>query len=308
MKETRLESSLSELVAEGALSEEQAELVFSRFVDSANRQTRKSIFAEIGGYLGGAFVVIAVMIFIVDRFDNTSVALRSSLFALLSIAVGTISYILGTSTPVRARLASVLAMASAASATGSIAILMDSNQAPVRAFVLGAVVATFFFYRNRTEILHLGCYGYLFITSLMTAATIMNDNEDASAFKLASIFWIALASVWIYLIGKRSIHELLGYFLASATLFFSVQSLFVRDLHHISYLLSIAVAFVLARLYLSERSWPLLGGAVLTLSISAAEFVASTLGGSIGAIVGLFVAGVALTSASLYSIRSQHHE
>jgi hypothetical protein len=308
MKETRLESSLIDLVAQGSISQAQADLILARYEDSANRQSRKSIFAEICGYLGGAFVLIAVMTFIVEKIDETSTSFRSALFAALAVVLGLISFLLGSATPMKARLSSVLALASAASATGSIAILLDMNNAPTGAFSVGTAVASFFFFRNRHEILHLGAYAFLFITSLMLASAITDSQQDAAAFTFASLFWIALASAWIFLVSKKSIQKTLGYFLASATLFFSVQSLFARDQRLYSYLLSIAVAFALGSLYLQARSWPLLGGVVLTLSISAAEFVAESLGGSLGAIIGLFVAGVALTAGSLISIRSLRHE
>lgn len=308
MKEMRLESSLTDLVSEGSISQSQANLILDRFADSANRQSRKSIFAEISGYIGGAFVLIAVMTFVIEKIDETSNVFRSALFGFLSLAVGIVSFFLGFATPVKARLGSVLALASAASATGSVAVLMEMNSAPSLAFFVGTTVASLFFLRNRHEILHFGTYALLFITSLMFASTITDNQEDGAAFALASLIWIALASIWIYLVSVKAVQKTLGYFLAAATLFVSVQSLFARDLRIYSYLLSIAVALVLGNIYLKTRSWPLLIGVVLTLAISAAEFVAVSLGGSLGAIVGLFVAGVALTTGSLISIRSLHHD
>jgi hypothetical protein len=47
-------------------------------------------------------------------------------------------------------------------------------------------------------------------------------------------------------------------------------------------------------------------GVVLITTFTVGEFVGSTLGGSIGALIGLFAAGVALISTSLYAMRKLH--
>ena len=64
MADTRkLDAALDALVHEGSLSAAQADLVRVQYKSTEDlADSRKSILAEIAGYLGGAFVVIAVTI------------------------------------------------------------------------------------------------------------------------------------------------------------------------------------------------------------------------------------------------------
>jgi hypothetical protein len=102
------------------------------------------------------------------------------------------------------------------------------------------------------------------------------------------------------------IDSLLGYLISAATFFLAAQFLFIADNRLISYLVSVAAALVLGWIFLQERRWPLMLGVVLITTFTVGEFVGSTLGGSIGALIGLFAAGVALISTSLFAMRKLH--
>jgi hypothetical protein len=52
----RLKKVLNSLESEGLLSSEQTNLVHTRFESLEGSDSRKSIFAEIAAYLGGAFI------------------------------------------------------------------------------------------------------------------------------------------------------------------------------------------------------------------------------------------------------------
>ena len=71
----------------------------------------------------------------------------------------------------------------------------------------------------------------------------------------------------------------------------------------ISYLISICTAPSLAYFFTIERRWPLLLGAVAITTFTTGEFVAATLGGSLGALLGLLTAGITLISTSMVAIR-----
>ena len=58
-------------------------------------------------------------------------------------------------------------------------------------------------------------------------------------------------------------------------------------------------------LYLRVHAWPLVLTAVLTTTGGVGEFVAETLGGSVGAALGLFAAGAALVTSSLLALRNK---
>lgn len=271
-------------------------------------EARNSLIAEITGYLGGAFVVISLAVFVGERFDDLDRVLRSGLFLALFILFAALVFFLGTSTGLRARLASVLALASSISITVALSTFFEINRAPLAAFLVGSIATAGFFYQNRSELLHLGTAIFLFITSIMAAATIVRRDTDALTMPLAASFWLALSSIWIYLAFNRKIQHILGYSLAVLLLFLAIQVLFIQDHRVISYLVAAVSVFALMRLYLIERIWPLLIAPLVIASVSIAELVAATLSGSISAVSGLFIAGALLITTSLYVIRSMNQK
>jgi hypothetical protein len=271
-------------------------------------EARNSLIAEITGYLGGAFVVISLAVFVSERFDDLDKVLRSGLFLALFILLAALVFSLGTSTGLRARLASVLALASSISLTVALATFFEINRAPLAAFVVGSIATAAFFYRNRSELLHLGTAAFLFITSIMAAATIVRRDTDALTIPLAAAFWLALSAIWIYLSFNRKIQHVLGYSLAVVLLFLAIQALFIQDHREISYFVAAITVFALMRLYLIERIWPLLIAPLVIASVSIAELVAATLSGSISAVSGLFIAGALLIATSLFVIRSMNQK
>lgn len=297
----RLRGVLQSLVSEGAISPQQSDLIDARFESLDGPDTRKSIFAEIAAYLGGAFVVIAAL-FIVGKFwGDTPRAVQSVAAAILSIALALISHFLGSVNAMRLRLTSVLSMCAAIAATGAAAFAADTDGAPWFPFFAGCIVALYSFIKYRHEILHIGAYGYLFITGFMVIGRFTSIEPEDSA--IYALYWVALGSIWLYLSFERKIDQTLGYLISAATLFIATQFLFATDHRVISYLIAVIAAPSLAWIYLRDRRWPLLFGAVTITTFTTGEFVAATLGGSLGALIGLLVAGITLISSSLVAIR-----
>lgn len=263
--------------------------------------TRKSIFAEIAAYLGGAFVVIAALFILGKFWSDFPRAVQSSVAGALAIALAVIAHFLGNENAMRLRLTSVLSMASAIAATGAAAFAADTDGAPWFPFLSGCAVALYSFIKYRHEILHIGAYGFLFISGFMTIGRFLGIEPEDSA--LYALYWVALASVWIYLSFERKIQQTLGYLIAAATFFLASQFLFGTDHRVISYLIASIAAPALFSIYLIDRRWPLLLGAVAITTFTTGEFVAATLGGSLGALIGLLVAGITLISSSLIAIR-----
>lgn len=266
--------------------------------------SRNSLLAEITGYLGGAFILISLTVFVAERFDDLNRGIRSGIFVTSSILLSVIALWLGTRSALHALLSSVLALGSSIAMTVALATYFEIDRAPVFAFAIGTAMTIFFFIRNRSELLHLGTAGFLFITSIMTAASIVKEDVDALTMPAAASFWLGLSAIWIYLAFNRMIHLHLGYVLGSGLLFLAIQVFFNQNHRQISYLLAAISVFALTRIYLIERIWPLLVAPLIIANISIAELVAETLGGSLGAVSGLFVAGVLLILTSLYVIRS----
>ncbi len=149
--------------------------------------------------------------------------------------------------------------------------------------------------------MHIGAYGYLFITGFMILSIFGKvEPEDSVAYPM---YWVILASIWLYTAYLRIIDQNLAYLISAATYFVAIQFLFATDHRLVSYLIAIVAAPTLAYLFLLDRRWPLLFGAVVITTFTAGEFVAATLGGSKGAFLGLLTAGLALITTSMLAIR-----
>lgn len=297
----RLQKVLSSLESEGLLSNEQANLVHSRFESLEGSDSRKSIFAEIAAYLGGAFISIATLFLVANIWDEAPRALRVGALTTLAILLFVTATLLGNVTAMRLRLTSVLSLGSAVAATAAMGFALDIDGAPSLPLSIGTAIALYSFIKYKHEILHVGTYIYLFITGLMILGSITGiEPEDSLAYPL---YWIILASIWLYLSWTRMINQTLGYLISAATYFLATQFLFAMDYRLVSYLVSLVVAPLLAWIFLQDRRWPLLLGAVLTTTVTTGEFVAATLGGSLGALLGLLAAGIALITTSMVAIR-----
>jgi len=271
---------------------------------ASQRDSRNSLLAEITGYLGGAFVLISLAIFVGERFDTLDKVLRSGLFALLSGILASLTLWLGNYSSLRSRMSSVLGLGSSVSMTISLSTYFEIDRAPFVAFAVGTAITTAFFFKNRTELLHLGTAVFLFITSIMVAATIVDRDTDSLTMPAAASFWLGLSAIWIYLAFNRKIQVTLGYVLGSGLLFLAIQVFFIQDQRQVSYLVAAVSVYALMRIYLLERVLPLLVAPLLIANFSIAELISTTLGGSLGAVTGLFVAGVLLIVTSLYVIHS----
>ena len=271
---------------------------------ASQRDTRNSLLAEITGYLGGAFVLISLAIFVGERFDTLDKVLRSGLFALLSGILASLTLWLGNYSSLRSRMSSVLGLGSSVSMTISLSTYFEIDRAPLVAFAVGTAITAAFFFKNRTELLHLGTAVFLFITSIMVAATIVDRDTDSLTMPAAASFWLGLSAIWIYLAFNRKIQVTLGYVLSSGLLFLAIQVFFIQDQRQVSYLVAAVSVYALMRIYLLERVLPLLVAPLLIANFSIAELISTTLGGSLGAVTGLFIAGVLLIVTSLYVIRS----
>ena len=136
MADTRkLDAALDALVHEGSLSADQADLVRTQYeVTEEPSDSRKSVLAEIAGYLGGAFVVIAVTIVTARQWEAFTELQRGILFGALAIALFALGTFVGTSTAVKSRLAGLLFGLAAGSTTGTVAIFDPNRSTPTIAF------------------------------------------------------------------------------------------------------------------------------------------------------------------------------
>ena len=305
MADTRkLDAALVVLVHDGSLSADQADLVRTQY-ESIEEPTdsRKSVLAEIAGYLGGAFVVIAVTIITARQWVAFTELQRGILFGALAIALFALGTFVGTSTAVKSRLAGLLFGLAAASTTGTVAIFDPNRSTPTIAFLAGTAVGMIGYYIVQTFVGHVVLYGYIFITGIMALSDLIPDGAGMQLY--IGGYLLVLGSAWSYFTYRKYLDGILGYFFGGGTLFIATQVLFIQSAHLISYLSMVAVAGATAWLYLRVHAWPLVLTAVLTTTVGVGEFVAETLGGSVGAALGLFAAGAALVTSSLLALRNK---
>ena len=305
MADTRkLDAALDVLLHNGSLSADQADLVRAQYQATEEpSDSRKSVLAEIAGYLGGAFVVIAVTIVTARQWVAFTELQRGILFGALAIALFALGTFVGTSTAVKSRLAGLLFGLAAASTTGTVAIFDPNRSTPTISFLAGTAVAMIGYYIVKTFVGHVVLFGYIFITGIMALSDLIPDGAAMSLF--VGGYLLALGGAWVYFSYRTYLDGILGYFFGGGTLFIATQVLFFQTERLISYLSMVAVAGATAWLYLRVHAWPLVLTAVLTTTVGVGEFVAQTLGGSLGAALGLFAAGAALVTSSLLALRNK---
>ena len=305
MADTRkLDAALEALVHDGSLSAEQADLVRTQYESTEEpSDSRKSVLAEIAGYLGGTFVVIAVTIVTARQWEAFTELQRGILFGALAIALFALGTFVGTSTAVKSRLAGLLFGLAAASTTGTVAIFDPNRSTPTISFLAGTAVAMIGYYIVKTFVGHVVLFGYIFITGIMALSDLIPDGAGMQLF--VGGYLLALGGAWVYFSYRKYLDGILGYFFGGGTLFIGTQVLFFQTERLISYLSMVAVAGTTAWLYLRVHAWPLVLTAVLTTTVGVGEFVAETLGGSLGAALGLFAAGAALVTSSLLALRNK---
>ena len=305
MADTRkLDAALDALVHDGSLSADQADLVRTQYESTEEpSDSRKSVLAEIAGYLGGAFVVIAVTIVTARQWVAFTELQRGILFGALAIALFALGTFVGTSTAVKSRLAGLLFGLAAGSTTGTVAIFDPNRSTPTVAFLAGTAIAMIGYYIVQTFVGHVILFGYIFITGIMALSDLIPDGTAMSLF--VGGYLLALGGAWVYFSYRKYLDGVLGYLFGGGTLFIGTQVLFFQTERLISYLSMVAVAGATAWLYLRVHAWPLVLTAVLTTTVGVGEFVAQTLGGSLGAALGLFAAGAALVTSSLLALRNK---
>jgi hypothetical protein len=300
----KLDAALDALVHDGSLSAAQADLVRTQYQATEEpTDSRKSVLAEIAGYLGGAFVVIAVTIVTARQWEAFTELQRGILFGALAVTLFALALFVGTSTPVKSRLAGLLFGLAAASTTGTIAIIDPNRDAPTLAFLAGTAIALIGYYIVQTFVGHVVLYGYIFITGIMALSDLTPDNVGMELF--VGSYFLVIGGAWTFFTYRKYVDGTLGYIFGGGTLFIATQVLFVQSEHLISYLSMIVVASATAWLYLRVHAWPLVLTAVLTTTVGVGEFVAETLGGSVGSALGLFAAGAALVTSSLLALRNK---
>jgi hypothetical protein len=295
--------------------------------DTASAPARRGIpqLVEVVAYLGGALVLAAGSLFLVEQWGSLGFAARTALIAVVTVVLAAAGVAVVRSGgavdaqdhahDVRRRLGGTLLVAAAVAAGLLVGHTLDRyvGQGTLPSVhwptVVGAVVVligSVAAYRMApTAVALLGMLGAA-VTADMSLAEGVDLGSDGDVIGVSllgiAVVWLALTEAGVF--HERTVARTLG--VALALLGAQVPAM---DGTHawFGYLLTAAVAVVGIVVYLRSAAWPYLAVAVLAVTLVVPEAVSDWTEGSLGAVGGVLVAGITLLGASLagYRLRAE---
>ena len=274
--------------------------------------------AEIAGYIGGAFVVGAAILFFANTWSELSLAGQIGLLAVATVVllVAGVAVVASAGGPaalrdpaeaVRRRLASVL-LTGAAGTAGFGAGLglvdrLDNNEelAVMLAATVALVVALGGYLVASTTVGQLGIAATWCVIVPTGLGSLHTDSESVLAvsalFVVVGVAWLLAAErgLWREVLSARVIG--LAFTLVGAQIAVADERAWV------GYLLTLLVGVAAFGLYLRTRSWPYLAAGVIAVTVAVPEAVSDFTDGSVGAAGILLATGVTLLGASLLGLR-----
>jgi len=303
MVDKKLTQALENLVTRGELSKEDAlkvEVEYGKTNDEDS--SKRKVLSEVGGYLGGLFILIALLILLSERWRHVSRVTQFSLFFAAAILLFTASVITGKLTKSRARLAGLFGVVASICATLAIVVIRASSHGLVTLAILVGWLTTFFaFFLYRTILGELSLAGFSIALGYSGTNFLLphfNNNTYLASFILG-----AIGTLWLYLANINFFNRGVGDAAAMTMLFFSGQLLYRGNYRVLTYLICIAIAVAASWIYSHSPEWPLLVGGIAAITVGTGEFVSNTLGGSLGAALGLLTSGIFFVTGSIYSLK-----
>lgn len=303
----KVNRTLDSLINEGKLTPELAEEIRRRLAEDVSaqnsvRDSRRSILAEIGGYLGGAFTAIAAAILLSSQWDRLTKVGQVSIFAASAIILALLALRLNYVKDAQRRVAGLLFPASALATTAAIGTIFGNDGPYSLAFLAGTLVALFGYLRVQTPIGHIALYSAIFATLVAGNEQLFGSRFDYPLL----ISWLVLASLWLWLTVRLTLQEdRWGYLLSMGTYFIAAQYLQVQDKNIASYIVALLTSALGIWLYLQTRKWPLLIGALVIATVGVGTFIVETFNGALGAALALLVGGLILIGGSLWAFRRE---
>ena len=263
------------------------------------QEGKRRILPEVAGYLGALFIVIALALIIGNQWNHIAKWGKVSLVGLSAVLLFSVSLYVGTDNLVRRRLASVLALASAAATSMTIAILgsrPDSHSFfPILA---GWIVAVAGWILYRSIIGELGLAGFSVLLSVALSSEYFQHVKLHQL--IAPLMLLFMSGVWLWFSYRQTFHRALGNGLGMAMFFLSGQLVFVNSYRLVAYLIAIGMAIVASWIFAKTPDAPLLIGGIVAITVGTGELVGDTLGGALGAAIGLLVAGIIFVTSGVY--------
>ena len=303
MVDKRLTKALDNLVSRGELDPGEAAKVVEEYAAiTGPDHLRRRVISEIGGYLGGTFIVIALLILLGDQWQHIPHLVQFTIVLSLASLLFVSALFIGSSTAIRIRLAGSLGAASSFCATLSVvALRLHGREIPALAILVGWITAYIAFRHFRTIIGELGLASFSIALGISLAFSISPHTGNYSY--VAALTLGSVGSLWLFLANRRFFDRTFGDAVAMTMLFLSSQFIFDGSLRFVTYLMCVAIAIIATSLYSKAPEWPLLVGAVAAITVGTGEFVSQTLGGSLGAALGLLTSGIFFVLGSVFYFR-----
>ena len=276
----------------------------------------KRRFAELAGYVGGAFVVAAAAVFLSDQWNHMTTGAQVGLLVGIAVVLAGAGVALALTgggfgalraghQPVRRRLGGVLLTAAAGSAGSALALLVEepssfSSVPALAGFATFAVLSVLGYLLAPSVVGQAGAaFGAVMTATLAWDSTQATQEIGVAITVLAlGLGWLALteARFWLETTTGRVIGSLLALFGAQFPLFGS-------DHEAWGYGLTALLAVAGFGAYLSRAAWPYLAVGVAAITLAAPEALMDWTDGAVGPAGVLLVAGLALLGASVLGFR-----
>ncbi len=287
--------------------------------------TRRSLpqLVEVVAYLGGALVLAAGGLFLVQQWDGFGFGARVALLTVVTVVLAVAGLVSARvpagqslrdeSQDVRRRLAGALLTGAALTASFLVGYVLEERGdfgypgvywPAVAGAAVGVLVAAVAYRIAPTAV---GLVGMM--AGAVTVAISVVETLDGNEGDAIGILLFLLGAVWLGLTEMGVFRELMVARALGVTTALVGAQVPVMDGSHswLGYALTVLVAVVGIAVYLGRVEWPYLAGAVIAVTLVVPEAVSDWTEGSLGAVGGVLVAGVTLLVASYagYRVRAE---
>lgn len=271
---------------------------------------------EVVAYLGGALVLAAGFLFLLQSWDDLGDVGQVSFLAAVAVVLGVAGAVTAAGQKsaagdIRRRLGSTLLTGSALAAGFAVGVAIDVSSDsqfdevywPAAAGGLVVAAGSALAYRFASTAVGLvGMLGGL-LTAVTNVASSLGGVDDEAFGVGASVFavavaWLALTELGVF--DQQTIARTFGVIVA---LFGGQVTSFTEERSWVGYLLMVVIAVVGVWLYLTRLDWPYLAGAVIAVTLVVPEAVSDWTEGDLGVVGGVLVAGITLLAASFAGYR-----
>lgn len=323
IRDTRALSLVSALVDEGLVvptRRNDAIDVVDRVLggQAAVSPSLKKRFAELAGYVGGAFVVSAAGIFFAAQWDNLSSGQQIGLLVGIAVVLATAGLAIAAAAgaglaalrvgeePVRRRLAGALFTGAATSAAGGVGLLVDDvfNDVDTTAALLGfttlAVLSLLGYLVASTVVGQLGV-----VVGAVVAVLFLGDVVDLPVVGTGLVI-MGLGVAWLLAVERglwREVASARAIGCALAILGAQIPVFDWDDQRWVGYLALGVVAAAAFTVYVARPAWPYLAAGVIAATLVVPEALLDWTDNALGPAGALLVTGMTLLVASLLGFR-----